>query len=124
MTNIRSKGQRGEREAAAFLGSILNQRGISRNLSQTREGGADIIAVPGLCIEVKRQETLNVNTWWRQVCVAADDCGDIPVLMYRQNKRRWHFCLPAYLLVLGTEGYITLGEDVFVQWLVHFSILE
>jgi hypothetical protein len=117
--NSRNKGQRGEREAASLLGTWI-EKDLRRNLSQTRDGDADLLDIPGLTIEVKRQETLNVNTWWRQVCRAADNRGDIPVLMYRQNRKEWQICLPAYLLVIGAKGRLTLGEPDFRVWLMHY----
>lgn len=122
MVNPKQKGAGGEREACTLLGSILTEGGVSasgieRNLNQTREGGGDILAIPGLVIEVKRCETLNVPMWWRQVCRAADRNGDTPVLMYRQNRKPWQFCLPSYLLVIGAKGYLTLGEPDFRVWL-------
>jgi hypothetical protein len=117
--NARNKGQRGEREAASLLGNWIN-REFGRNLSQTRDGDADILAIPGLTIEVKRQETLNVSAWWRQVCRASDNRGDIPVLMWRQNRTKWQFGLPAYLLVVGATGMLTLGESDFRVWLLHY----
>ena len=117
--NGRNKGQRGEREAAALLGSWVNID-MSRNLAQTREGGADLLEIDGLAIEVKRCETVTLPMWWRQVCRAADNRGDIPVLMWRQNNKRWQFGLPSYLLVVGAKGMLTLGEEDFRVWLLHY----
>jgi hypothetical protein len=115
--NIRTKGQNGEREAGTILGRMLGVGSLARNLEQVRSGGADLLDISGLCIEVKRHETLAVNTWWRQVSIAADKRGDIPVLMYRQNRKPWHFCIPAYLLLPNMRGYLTLDEGQFETWL-------
>jgi hypothetical protein len=42
-----------------------------------------------MCIEVKRQEALSVNTWWKQCTDAAKQNGETPVLLYRQNGKKW-----------------------------------
>lgn len=122
--NPKTKGATGEREACITLGKMLSTEGVQcqleRNLEQTRSGGADIMGIDGLCIEVKRCETVTVPMWWRQVCRAADNCGRLPVLMYRTNRKPWTFCLPSYLLVLSATGYLTLGEEDFKVWLKHW----
>ena len=116
-----NKGKGGEREACYWLSSILGEEfDIKRALGQARDSGADILSIPGLVIEVKRQETLNLNGWWWQVCRAADAKGDVPVLMYRQNKRKWRFCIPGYLLLVGMPGRIELEEAEFAYWLRHW----
>jgi hypothetical protein len=118
--NARTKGQNGEREAGEYLASIIGTERLQRNLAQTREGGADHLGIPGLCIEVKRQETLGIQRWWEQVCRAADARHEIPVLMYRQNRKPWQFVLPASLMLVGMPGYVTLGEREFRFWLHHY----
>jgi len=134
MTNAKQKGANGEREACITLGKMLTGiEGASptgtrvpysdlleRNLEQTRSGGADIMGIAGLCIEVKRCETVTIPMWWRQVNRAAENTGTLPVLMYRQNRKPWTFCLPSYLLVVGAKGYLTLGEPDFRVWLRHW----
>lgn len=102
MVNIRSKGQRGEREAAAlvtgWLKEVVTAAGIehpvalSRNLDQTRDGGYDLVGLDWLALEVKRHETLQVSQWWKQAVRQAKD-GQVPVLMYRQNRTAWKFRL-------------------------------
>jgi hypothetical protein len=108
MVNIRVKGQNGEREIAALLDSV-------RNLDQTRDGGGDV-ASHGLLVEVKRHETLSVNTWWKQACLSADKANMIPVLAYRQNRKPWVFCIPAYFLVIGLPGFISMDQPTFMAW--------
>lgn len=130
MLNSRNKGQVGERELCAILGEIVFNSGmpelsvdrLSRNLDQVREGGGDILGIPGLCIEVKRQETLTVNTWWRQVCIAADKQSLIPVLAWRQNNKPWRFAIPGYLLVPGAPGRIEMEQSTFTVWLKHWIL--
>lgn len=119
--NIRQKGQNGEREAAEILGKMLGRDDLVRNLEQTRSGGGDITGIDGITVEVKRQEALAINTWWRQVCVAADRDGTVPVLMYRKNRSPWHFCIPAYFLVIGAKGRLTIDSATFSLWLKQWN---
>ena len=53
----RTKGAGGERELARLLQEHLGIP-VNRNLQQTRQGGADLIDVPGWAIEVKRAANL------------------------------------------------------------------
>lgn len=84
----RSKGARAEREVLSLLGDELGQS-LRRNLSQTREGGADCICVKGFAIEVKRQEQLSRPAWWRQAVEQARRLGVEPMLLYRRNREPW-----------------------------------
>ena len=44
-------------------------------------------------MEVKRQEQLAINTWWAQCVKSAIDLDKFPVLMYRQNSKKWKVVL-------------------------------
>lgn len=115
--NGKIKGSAGERELCRFIQKHIPINEVKRNLDQVREGGSDIMSVPGLAIEVKRQEVLAVDEWWKQVVRSAIRTESIPVLAYRQNRRKWFFCVPASLIIPNSWGYITLREEVFVDWL-------
>jgi hypothetical protein len=84
----RNKGARGEREFLAMLGAELGEM-LTRNLQQTRGGGADCLMVKGWAIEVKRCESLSRPTWWRQAVEQAEREGVQPMLAYRRNKEPW-----------------------------------
>ena len=84
----RRKGAAGEREFLKALGAELGDI-LSRNLQQTREGGADCLCVKGWAIEVKRQEALARPTWWRQAVKQAARAGAQPMLAYRRNREPW-----------------------------------
>lgn len=84
----RRKGAAAEREVLKLLGEELGEA-LSRNLSQTREGGADCIAVRGWAIEVKRQERLSRPAWWRQAVEQAERVGARPMLLYRRSREAW-----------------------------------
>lgn len=84
----RNKGARGEREALKLLGDLLGSM-FTRNLQQTREGGADCLQVKGFAIEVKRQESLSRPSWWRQAVEQARRAGAEPMVLYRRNREAW-----------------------------------
>lgn len=105
MVNIRDKGQRGEREVAQMLNAIIHDvcralgmtdeqcnralTTVQRNQNQSAVGGNDLTNCFGLSIEIKRQEQLAINTWWRQCVAAAARNGELPVLMWKQNRKPW-----------------------------------
>lgn len=84
----RRKGAAAEREVLKLLGAELGEI-LVRNLQQTREGGADCLAVRGYAIEIKRQEALSRPAWWRQACEQAAKVGAEPMLLYRRNREQW-----------------------------------
>lgn len=132
----KQKGKLGEREAAEHLLGIIRALGVAatgvkdpvsfepvlRLLADVQAQGGDLRCIPGLSIEVKRQETLCIPAWWRQAQRQADDHGLVPILMFRQNRKPWRYCLPASLLLLGLEGYIEVDKGVFAAWLGHWLL--
>lgn len=84
----RNKGARAEREFLAALGGELGEL-LTRNLQQTRGGGADCLCVKGWAIEVKRQERLSRPAWWRQAQEQASREGVQPMLAYRRSREPW-----------------------------------
>jgi len=99
MPNVKNKGAAGEREVCQLLNGVVRQvRGrmqleqlspepFQRNQNQSAVGGSDIINPFGLSIEVKRQERLNLNKWWAQTRLSADQEKGMPILIYRQNNK-------------------------------------
>lgn len=116
--NIRAKGQNGEREIANDLNEIIcsihkrigipipEKPLVQRNQNQSAVGGCDLSGTFGLAIEVKRQEQLAINTWWDQCEKSANELGQTPVLLFRQNGKKWR-CILYTELALGQAG--TLG---------------
>ena len=129
--NIRQKGQEGEREIQRALEPIvrrLMQAGgyplpdkpiVQRNQNQSAVGGSDLSNTFGLCIEVKRQEQLSINTWWQQCTKAADDNGEHPVLLYRQNGKKWR-CVTLAWAPVPSGGQVQIRAefdfDTFLHW--------
>lgn len=127
--NIRAKGQNGEREIADMLNFIIHSEmkalgfpeeqclkaltTVQRNQNQSAVGGNDLTNCMGLSIEVKRQEALSVNTWWKQCVAAAERNNEMPVLMYRQNRKPWQ---------IRTKGWINLPNSSHCCLNVDFDI--
>ena len=129
--NIRQKGQEGEREIQRVLEPIvrkvLERNGIplpekaiiQRNQNQSAVGGSDLSNTFGLCIEVKRQEALSIGTWWAQCVAAAKDNNEWPVLLYRQNGKKWRCVTLVWLHLPGGAQQQARAEfdmDTFLAW--------
>lgn len=101
--NPRTKGASGEREVAKKLNAIVDQvhlkyglpittiqdEPFQRNQNQSAVGGDDLTNPFGLSIEVKRQESLSINAWWGQTINSAARFGNIPILIFKQNRKKW-----------------------------------
>ena len=91
--NSREKGKRGEREAVNFLTTL----GWMAKRGQQYAGGTgspDVIHdIPGVHLEVKRVERLNLGAAMAQ---ARRDAGPkTPVVMHRRNGEEWLVTVPA-----------------------------
>lgn len=137
--NIRAKGQTGELEIANALEPIvqrlLREGGypipdkpvVQRNQNQSAVGGCDLTGTYGIAIEVKRQEQLSINTWWAQCTAAAATHGEHPVLLYRQNGKKWR-CVTLVWLQLpgGTQKQVRaeFGWEDFLAWFADWVKLK
>ena len=115
--NVRNKGANGEREAAKWLELELRLEpgSMQRNLEQCRSGGFDLIGCPPFAFEVKRCQVLSKRDWWLQVVTGCNSEYNIPVVMYRQNNKKWKFLISAKWLGLE-NGYIELEVREFIAW--------
>ena len=92
--NSRSKGKAGELEAAHFLSELFK---LAVRRGQQFKGGADspdVVGLPGLHLEVKRVEKLNVENALRQAAREASPV-ECPVVLHRSNRTPWKFTLYA-----------------------------
>jgi hypothetical protein len=143
MIHVVNKGKTGEREVANAMNYCIylamTELGypkeeclkgmctIQRNQIQTAIGGSDLINCYGLSIEVKRQETLSVNTWWKQCEASALKDNAIPVLVYRQNKKPWRVRTYTWL-PLPDEHQMKIVSEMdwdtfrawFKQWIINY----
>ena len=87
MKNSRSKGKRGELELAA----ILREYGFDARRGQQycgAAGDADVVGLPGVHIECKRVERLNIDAAMEQAVRDARP-GEMPVVMHRRSRKPW-----------------------------------
>jgi hypothetical protein len=125
--NIRTKGQGGEREVADALNAVIHKvlrklnlpipvkAIVQRNQNQSAVGGSDLSGTMGLSIEVKRQETLSINTWWKQCETSAKETLEMPVLIYRQNSKKWNVVMYGHL-DYPFAGNIYMTTRVTIDW--------
>ena len=89
----RDKGKRGEREAAKALAELL---GIDVRRGVQYQGGPDspdVVGIPGIHIEVKRTERLQLMPAIEQATGDAGE-GRTPVVLWRRSRSPWIACVP------------------------------
>lgn len=89
--NSREKGKRGERELAHELAKFgfKTRRGQQYNGA---DGSADVVGIPGLHIECKRAEQLNLEKALQQAEGDAK-AGELPAVFHRKNRENWKVTL-------------------------------
>lgn len=89
----RTKGQAGEREAAALIADLTGYT-VKRRV-RNHAGDSDLEGIPGWSVEVKRHKAAGraeIAGWWRQTCTQAG--GLFPVLFYRLDRDSWRAVWP------------------------------
>lgn len=90
--NSREKGKRGELELARALRSLGYDCRRGQQYSGAN-GDADVVGMPGIHIECKRVERLNLTEAMKQ---ARRDAlpGEFPVVFHRRNDEPWMVTMP------------------------------
>jgi hypothetical protein len=89
---MKEKGSEFERELAAYLNARLNLQSSRAPLSGGGKvglsGGADLLGTPGLFVEAKRVESLNIREALRQAVtnVRKTASPEAPVVIARRNR--------------------------------------
>ena len=97
------KGAAGERELAAILQNYGYD--AERGGSMTFGSVSDVVGLPGIHIEVKRVERLNVPEAMHQAKRDAERFEDgIPALFHRRNREPW-------LVTLGLDDFMHLYQQ-------------
>ena len=97
--NSRAKGARGERE----LSSKLKEYGYETRRGQQycgSNGDADVVGLPGIHIECKRVERLNLYDAMAQSRSDAKE-GEVPTIFHRKDRCEW-------LVTMTLEDWIKL----------------
>ena len=90
--NSRNKGKRGELEAA----HLLRDHGYDARRGQQfsgANGDADVVGLPGIHLEVKRVEKLNIESAVEQSIRDARE-GEKPAVLHRKNRKKWLVTMP------------------------------
>ena len=85
--NSRQKGSGGERE----LSRILREHGYNCRRGQQysgTNGDADVVGLPGVHIECKRVERLNISEAMKQA-VRDANAAEVPAVFHRKNREGW-----------------------------------
>ncbi len=87
MTNSKNKGARGERE----LSSKLKEYGYNTRRGQQycgANGDADVVGLPGIHIECKRVQKLNIYDAISQAKADAKE-NELPTVFHRKDRCEW-----------------------------------
>lgn len=85
--NSKAKGSRGERE----FSNLCKEYGFNTYRSQQFSGAnhdADVEGIPGIHIEVKRVEKLNVSNAMKQAIRDKAD-GEVAIVAHRKDREEW-----------------------------------
>lgn len=118
----RAKGADGEREFFHLLSDRLGEQ-VRRALGAARDGGADSEQAGILnewAVEVKRQESPKILTWWNQSLSNALHRGCIPALAYRLTRRPWRVIVP--IEALDPENRHLVTWEMTLDWTAEISI--
>jgi len=102
VVNSIAKGKAGEREFSKFLrdhGYADARRGQQFNGLD----GEDVIGLPGIHIECKRVEHLNIHDAMAQSVRDADE-GIIPIVAHRKNRTEW-------LVTMRAEDFLRMTDN-------------
>lgn len=100
--NSRAKGARGERE----LSSKLKEYGYETRRGQQycgSNGDADVVGLPGIHIECKRVERLNLYDALAQARSDAKD-GETPTVFHRKDRSEW-------LVTMSLDDWMKLYKE-------------
>jgi len=90
--NSRNKGKRGEIEVAHLLQKYGYETRRGQQFSGAN-GDADVVGLPGIHIEVKRVEKLNIENAVEQAVRDARG-GEKPAVFHRKDRKKWLVTMP------------------------------
>ena len=102
--NSKRKGAAGERELAHKLNEygFETRRSVQYN-GKADDGKADLVNLPGIHIECKRVERLNVSEAMTQAINDVKN-GELPTVFHRKNREGW-------LVTMRLEDWMDLYKE-------------
>ena len=105
MTNGKQKGKRGELEFARLChANGWEVRRTAQYCGNTGEA-ADVVGLPGVHVEVKRVERLNIDDAMAQARRDSKKSGRVPIVAHRKNNCEW-------LITMTAEDWF----EMFREW--------
>ena len=96
MINSKKKGAAGEREFANYCRNKgFDVRRTAQYNGKELDSKADVIGIPGIYIEVKRQEQLNLYKAVEQALRDSAGTSEIPMVAHRKNNKPWLITMTA-----------------------------
>lgn len=94
--NSKQKGAAGEREFANYC----KEKGFDTRRTAQYNGKelgslADVVGIPGIHIEVKRVEKLNIHNAMEQAVRDCNVVGELPIVAHRKNGKKWLITMTA-----------------------------
>lgn len=103
MTNSKRKGAQGERE----LSSKLKEYGYNTRRGQQycgANGDADVVGLPGIHIECKRVQKLNIYDAISQAKADAKE-NELPTVFHRKDRSEW-------LVTMTLEDWMKIYKQI------------
>ncbi len=105
MINSKKKGAAGEREFANYCKNLgFDVRRTAQYNGKELDSKADVVGIPGIHIEVKRVEKLNIDNAVEQAIRDSKGHDDLPIVAHRKNGKPWLITMTAehwFKLVYG-----------------------
>ena len=89
MTNGKQKGKRGELEFSRLCRSHGWETRRTAQYCGNTGDAADVVGLPGVHVEVKRVERLNVDDAMAQARRDSQKSGRVPIVAHRKNNCEW-----------------------------------
>ena len=107
MINSKKKGAAGEREFANYCKEKgFDVRRTAQYNGKEQGSLADVIGIPGIHIEVKRVEKLNIHNAVNQAIRDNVNKDSVPIVAHRKNRTPWLITMTAddwFKLFYGLE---------------------
>ncbi len=87
--NSRQKGAAGERELSHKLERVFGRKCRRSQQFCGANGDSDVVGIPGVHIECKRVEALNIHKAVNQAVSDSVKTGGVPVVCHRKNREEW-----------------------------------